>query len=85
LTASSAQSEIKQCHNEVRIVRREIQEIKEMLIPEVTPSKEEVRAVEKGRQEYARGEYVEWKALRKAGKKEIRVLVVPRNLNEKGG
>ncbi len=53
----------------MRIIRREIQEIKEMLVPEVVPTREEIRAVEKGRQEYAQGEYVEWKTLRKAGKK----------------
>jgi len=37
-----------------------------MLIPEVTPTKDEIRAVERGRKEYARGDYVEWRTLRKA-------------------
>jgi hypothetical protein len=68
LTVSTT-SEIKQLHNEVKIMRREIQEIKEMLIPEVVPTKDEIKAIEKGRKDYARGEFVEWKALRKAKKR----------------
>jgi phage host-nuclease inhibitor protein Gam len=53
LTVSTT-SEIKQLHNEVKIMRREIQEIKEMLIPEVVPTKDEIKAIEKGRKDYAR-------------------------------
>ncbi len=69
MTASTTTSELKQLHNEMRVMRREIQEIKEMLIPEVTPTKDEIRAAEIGRRDYARGEVVEWKTLRKAKKR----------------
>ncbi len=43
----------------------DIEEIKVMLVPEVTPTKEEVRAIEEGRREFARGEFEEWKDVRK--------------------
>lgn len=36
-----------------------------MLVPEVNPTKDEVRAIERGRKEFARGEFAEWKEIRK--------------------
>ncbi|MCL4518367.1 MAG: hypothetical protein M1587_04135 [Thaumarchaeota archaeon] len=53
-------------HNEVRMMRRDLEEIKEMLVHEVTPTKEEIKAVEQGRKEFARGEFVEWKRVIKS-------------------
>jgi hypothetical protein len=47
------------------MIRRDLEEIKEMLIPEVTPTKEEIRAIQQGRKEFARGEFVEWKEVKK--------------------
>ncbi len=41
------------------------EEIKEMLVQEVNPTKREIKAVEKGRREFARGELVEWEDLKK--------------------
>ena len=58
-------SEIKQLYDEVRMMRMDIEEIEVMLVPEVTPTKEEVRAIEEGRREFARGEFEEWKDVRK--------------------
>jgi hypothetical protein len=58
-------SEIKQLHDEVRMMRREIEEIKVILVPEVAPTKEEAKAIEEGRKEFARGEFEAWKDVRK--------------------
>ncbi len=43
---------------EVKILREEIHELMDMLIPEVEPEREEIEAIEKGRAEYKKGEYV---------------------------
>ncbi|MDA4118538.1 MAG: hypothetical protein OK455_09370 [Thaumarchaeota archaeon] len=37
-----------------------MEEIKAMLIQEVRPTKVEIKAIEEGRKEFARGEYEEW-------------------------
>jgi len=58
-------SDIKQLYDELRMMRRDIEEIKVMLVPEVAPTKEEVKAIEEGRKEFARGEFEEWKEVRK--------------------
>ena len=58
-------AEIEQLRDEVRMIRRDLLEIKEMLVPEVDPTKREIKAVEIGRREFARGEFVEWKDLKK--------------------
>ncbi len=53
-------SDIKQLYDEARMMRRDIEEIKVMLVHEVAPTKEEVKAIEEGRKEFARGEFEEW-------------------------
>ena len=58
-------SDIKQLYDEVRMMRRDIEEIKVMLVPQVSPTKKEVKAIEEGRKEFARGEFEEWKEVRK--------------------
>lgn len=58
-------SELEQLHDEVKLVRQEIQEIKAMLVPEVTPTREELKALREGIKEYERGEAVVWKGPRK--------------------
>ena len=42
-------SEIKQLHDEVRMMREDIKEIKQMLVPEVTATKAELKSVQEGR------------------------------------
>lgn len=54
-------SEIKQLHEEVKMMRRDLKKIKVMLVPEVTPTKKEIKAIEQGRKEYAHGNYIELK------------------------
>jgi hypothetical protein len=52
-------------YKEVLLLRRDIEEIKEMMIPEVSPSKQERKVIEKGREELTRGEVEEWSEVRK--------------------
>jgi hypothetical protein len=47
------------------LLRRDVEEIKEMLMPEVSASKVERKAVDGGREESARGEVKEWSEVRK--------------------
>jgi hypothetical protein len=58
-------SEIKQLYDEVRRMRRDLEEIKALLVPEVMPTKEEIDAVKLGRKEFTRGEFEEWNAVKK--------------------
>lgn len=58
-------SKFAELYKEVKILRRDVEEIKEMLIPEVSPSEEELKDVEEGRKEFARGEVEEWDEFRK--------------------
>jgi hypothetical protein len=58
-------SDIEQIHDEMKIIRRDLEEIKAMLVKEVSPSKKELKAIDDGRKEFARGEYEEWKETRK--------------------
>ena len=72
-------SDIEQIHDEMRIIRRDLEEIEAMLIQEVTPTKQEIKAIDEGRKQYARGEYAEWKETRR------RVfLVVSSSLDQEG-
>ncbi len=58
-------SKFAELYKEVRGLRRDVEEIKEMLIPEVSPSEAERRAVARGRKEYAHGKVEEWSEVRK--------------------
>ena len=58
-------SKFAQLYKEVKVLRRDVEEIKEMLIPEISPSEEERKGVEEGRKEFARGEVEEWSEVRK--------------------
>jgi hypothetical protein len=46
-------------------MRRDLEEIKALLVPEVTPSKEEVHAIKRGRKEFVRGEFEDWSVVKK--------------------
>ena len=58
-------SDIKQIHDEVKMIRRRLEEIKTLLIPEVVPTKDELKAIDAGRKEFARGEYFELREAKK--------------------
>jgi hypothetical protein len=58
-------SKLTELYREVKGLRRDVEEIKEMLIPEVSPTEADRKAVVGGRKEYARGEMEEWSEVRK--------------------
>ncbi len=58
-------SKLTELYREVKGLRRDVEEIKEMLIPEVSPSEADRKAMVRGRKEYARGETEEWSKVRK--------------------
>jgi hypothetical protein len=58
-------SKLSELYNEVKGLREDIAEIKEMLIPEVSPSAGERRAIAAGRKAFARGQIEEWNSVRK--------------------
>jgi len=52
-------------YKEVKFLRRELEELKEILIPEVKPDSDEVAAVETGRVEFRKGYFSDWKDVKK--------------------
>jgi len=63
--ASALTSDIEQIHDEVRIIHRDLEEIKAMLVKEVAPTKQETKAIDQGKKQFAKGEYEEWEETRK--------------------
>lgn len=57
--------QLSRLYEEVKILRRDIEEIKEMLVPEVPATEQEIEAVHEGRMEFARGEIEEWSEIKK--------------------
>lgn len=58
-------SKLTELYKEVKGLRRDVAEIKEMLIPEVSPSEADKKAIARGKMDYARGEVEEWSEVRK--------------------
>lgn len=58
-------SKFAELYKEVKGLRRDVEEIKEMLITEVPSTEEDRKAVEEGRNEFARREVEEWSEVRK--------------------
>jgi hypothetical protein len=56
---------LEEIYKEVRLLRKEVEELKEILIPEVKPSSDEAAAVETGRAQLKRGECSEWREVKK--------------------
>ena len=57
---------LEEIHKEVRLLRGEVEKLKEILIPKVKPSTDEVAAVEAGRIEFKKGEHSDWKDVRQS-------------------
>ena len=57
-------SKLTELYREVKVLRRDVEEIKEMLIPEVAPSKAERQAIARGRKEASQGKAREWSEVR---------------------
>ena len=51
-------------YRELKLLRSEIKDIKNLLVPEVEPEEDELEAIREGEKEYKAGKYVEWKALK---------------------
>ena len=58
-------SKLTELYREVRGLRRDVEEIKEMLIPEVTPTKADRQAIASGRKEFSQGKVSDWSEVRK--------------------
>jgi hypothetical protein len=56
---------LNEIYKEVKFLRRELEELKEILIPEVKPDSDEVAAVETGRAEFRKGHFSDWKDVKK--------------------
>ncbi len=51
-------------YRELKLLRAEIKDLKNLLVPEVEPEEDELEAIKEGEKEYKAGKYVDWKALK---------------------
>jgi hypothetical protein len=51
-------------YSELKLLRSEIRDLKNLLVPEVEPEEDELEAIKEGEKEYKAGKYVDWKALK---------------------
>lgn len=58
-------SKLTELYREVKVLRRDVEEIKGMLIPEALPTRAERRAIASGRKEASQGRTKEWSEVRK--------------------
>jgi hypothetical protein len=58
-------SKLTELYREVKGLRRDLEEIKEMLIPEVSPTEADRRAIARGRKEFSDGKAEDWSEVRK--------------------
>ena len=54
-------------YDEVKLLRAEVRELKNLIVPEVEPDKDEIEAIQEGEKEFKSGEYTNWKALKMSG------------------
>ncbi len=54
----------KDIYKELKLLRSEIKDLKNLLVPEVEPEDDELEAIREGEKEYKAGKYVDWKALK---------------------
>lgn len=54
-----------QVYREIKLLRRDVNHLKEILIPEVEPEQDEIHAVKAGRREFRAKQYVEWSKVKK--------------------
>ncbi len=58
-------SKLTELYREVKGLRRDVEEIKEMLVPEVSPTKSERWVIARGRKEFVEGKTEDWSEVRK--------------------
>lgn len=51
-------------YEELKHLRAEIQELKNILVPEIEPENDEIRAIQEGEIEFKTGECIDWNALK---------------------
>lgn len=51
-------------YEELKHLRAEIQELKNILVPEIEPDNDEIRAIQEGEVEFKTGECIDWKTLK---------------------
>ena len=51
-------------YKELKLLRAEINELKNLLVPEAEPEEDEINAIIEGEKEFNAGEYTDWKALK---------------------
>ena len=51
-------------YREIKLIKSEIKDLKNLLVPEVEPEEDELEAIREGEKEYKAGKYVDWKSLK---------------------
>lgn len=52
-------------YREIKLLRKDIDNLESILVPEVEPEKDEIQAIRAGRREVKAKQYVEWSKLKK--------------------
>ena len=47
-------------YHELKLLRSDIRELKSLLVPEVKPTEDEIKAIQFGQKEFKAGEYTDW-------------------------
>ncbi|MEM2930377.1 MAG: hypothetical protein QW797_05905 [Thermoproteota archaeon] len=56
---------LEQVYREIKLLRRDLNRLEKMLIPEAEPAEDEIKAIRKGRREFREKRCVEWSKVRK--------------------
>ena len=54
----------KTIYEELKHIRAELQELKNILVPEIEPENDEIRAIQEGKIEFKTGECIDWNTLK---------------------
>jgi len=56
---------LERVYREIKLLRRDVNHLMEILVPEVEPERDEIFAVGAGRREFRAKQYVEWSKVKK--------------------
>ena len=51
-------------YHELKLLRSDIRELKDILVPEVKPADDEIKAIQSGQKEFKAGEFTDWKDIK---------------------
>ena len=51
-------------YHELKLLRSDIRELKNLLVPEVKPTEDEIKAIQSGQKEFKAGEHTDWKDIK---------------------